>query len=179
MQTFNLELPVKEFFIKPGRTRMTLILIKTSDNKFALGTKITYLPNIARMIGGGIEEGEDPELATLRELKEETNLDVELDKLQELCTIESVFKKGDQTENLTTYVYLYNLGNKNLTAGDDVNGFAYFTAEELKQLVSKLQNLDGTYPALYKKEETMLWKDWGTFHGFVLQKAIDSLIRSN
>jgi 8-oxo-dGTP pyrophosphatase MutT (NUDIX family) len=64
--------------------------------------------------GGGIEEGETPEQAAIREIKEETNLDVEIDRL---------FFEFDGTRN--SHEYFFTVKN--------IQGEACLGGEELEK----------------------------------------------
>lgn len=174
MQTFTYSQDVNEFFITPGRTKQALILCQNSKGEFILGKKTSYPEGISRMVGGGIDINEDVLIGTKRELKEELSIDAIDSDLKELCLIQATFTKGTEQQNLDIYVYFYNIGDLILTAGDDVADFAYLNAEDLNDLINKLEALTGTYPDKYGKASEMLWSDWAKLHSFVLKQAISS-----
>ncbi|KKP90257.1 MAG: hypothetical protein UR94_C0029G0014 [Parcubacteria group bacterium GW2011_GWA2_36_10] len=74
----------------PTKQRSAVIILKEDEillmrrNKF--GEKYFTIP------GGTIEPGEDPKETAIREIKEETNLDIVLDKL--LCEIKDEYHHG-------------------------------------------------------------------------------------
>jgi len=82
--------------------------------------------------GGHIELGEIVEDAVLREIKEETNLNVKIDKLF------NVYSEPDRDPrgHYITIVYVCSMKNKNqkVLGGDDAKVAKFFEIEELKNL---------------------------------------------
>lgn len=74
--------------------------------------------------GGGVERGETPEETTVRELKEETGLDVSIIRL-----VGTYFPKGPFVKN--TNVYLCKMEGGTLIAGDEVRESRFFPPNNL------------------------------------------------
>jgi 8-oxo-dGTP diphosphatase len=84
------------------RTRATALIIKDGSilmiHRFRDGEDYYVLP------GGGVEEGEKPEEAVLREVKEETTLDVKL--IKHLQTWRSKYREWDNEHQLFFCEYI-------------------------------------------------------------------------
>ena len=79
------------------------------------------------MFGGGIEDGEFPEEAVIRELKEELGLDIEMTFMETKIV-------GDEDNEEELFLFkgkLNDISKINLTEG---NGFAFFGFDEIKDL---------------------------------------------
>lgn len=104
--------------------RVAVLLEK--DGKFLLGqeaTKIIY--GLWNWQQGKVEEAEDLEVAAIREVKEETGLDVEL--IQKVTVIQNPFPGTKET-----HVYLGNiLGGELAYAGDEILDLQWFTKDEI------------------------------------------------
>lgn len=76
--------------------RAAAVIIKNGQilliHRFCDGKEYYVLP------GGGVEKGEDIEVATIREIKEETSLDAKLDK--------KLWEYKDDFDNRTHYFFL-------------------------------------------------------------------------
>ncbi len=94
--------------------------------------------------GGFIEVGENPEEACLRELKEETGLNAEIDKI-----IGAYHSKSELYNSVVVIGYLIKNTHGNITAGDDAEDVAYFDIKNLpsiafkshKMLIDKILNI--------------------------------------
>lgn len=105
------------FIVHDGK----FLIAKRSDND-------TFLPGIWEIPGGKLEFGEEPSVGALREIKEETGLDVEL------VTPLSVWSYGDNHEG-TQYIqidYLCKIIDEtNVKLSEEHSDFAWITFEEL------------------------------------------------
>jgi ADP-ribose pyrophosphatase YjhB (NUDIX family) len=79
--------------------------------------------------GGFIEAKEDPNESAIREVLEETGLNIELDKLVAACT------PGGGI-NVVILIYLAKLATGTLTAGDDASDVRCFKQEELPKNIA-------------------------------------------
>ena len=105
------------------------ILLQLRDNN-----PKTLNPNKWGIFGGGIEKGEAPEEAAIRELKEE--LELNLEKLEPLL----------QTEFNNEKIYLFkheikNISNLRLNEGKDIKSFSKEEILALKNTVPGLKKM--------------------------------------
>lgn len=75
-------------------------IVINKDNKIAILNK--QLKNEFKLVGGGIEEGENPKLAFKREVKEEAGCNIEI--IEEMGTIEEV--KSHDNFKQTSYLFV-------------------------------------------------------------------------
>ena len=89
--------------------------------------------------GGFMENGEDPETALHREIREELNTAVRIDRL--LTTGIDTYPRQDIPESASNILCLYYLckleGQKDtLAAGDDVSSYKWFVLDELPENIA-------------------------------------------
>jgi ADP-ribose pyrophosphatase YjhB (NUDIX family) len=101
------------------------LLIGRRDQKDSTGTRILWsLPK------GHIEEGETPEIAALREVKEETGIDSEIER--SLGVIDFWFMAGGKRIHKTVHHYLFRESGGVLTPQEsEVDEVAWFPLEEI------------------------------------------------
>ncbi len=80
--------------------------------------------------GGGVDFGETIEEAGIREIKEETNLDVELVKF--LCHKEIINLPGEY--HGVVFFHLAKPKHLNFSASEDVSEVGFFSIDEIKQM---------------------------------------------
>jgi len=81
--------------------------------------------------GGLVEENESPWDAVIREVKEETGLDIEVSKFT------GVYSKPDRNE--IVFSFRCNVISGELTKSDESDDFKYFSFEEIPENISKNQ----------------------------------------
>jgi len=155
------------------RGRHVLILLQNAKGNFILGTKHIYPAGISRMVGGGIESGEDSLEAAQRELVEETQITAASASLLPLTTI-----FANLTETTTgkiysfiTYLYYYAVGDQPLRPSDDLDNIVELTGAEYQQLIQRYTTLS---PEL-DKTSGFAWSDYGKLYGKIHQIALDAL----
>lgn len=155
------------------RKRHVLVLLVTPEGRFVLCKKKNFYPDhIARMLGGGIGENEDPKIAAMREIKEEIDVDIPLDEFKPLCTVETQADTAEGPMAMTTYIFSAKIDNvETLKAGDDISGIESYSLEEYKALVDEMRRLTGEYVT---DKFSFKWADWGKIyapiHDFALQE---------
>lgn len=113
------------------KPRITAAVLVIKDNKFLLAERNKENYNKYWVIpGGGVKFGEKIEEAAIREIKEETNLDVEI--IKSLGHKEVINVPGNY--HSIVFFYLAKPKNINLEAKDDISQAKFLTIEEIKQL---------------------------------------------
>lgn len=155
------------------RGRHALILLENDHQNYLLGAKDIYPKDIYRMIGGGIEEGEEALPAAARELQEETGLELPPEQLKHLSTVTAEIDEQSTGKHFTfvTDVYLVNVGNQKLTPSDDIQDLQEMTRGDIQQLITRYQQL----PKELDPEKGLAWYDYGQLYGAIHQIALDSI----
>lgn len=113
------------------KPRLTSAVIVVKDNKFLLGQRNKENCKGQWIFpGGGVDFGETVQDAAIREIKEETNLDVEIIKLiahKELINVHGNYHS-------VVFFHLAKPKNDNIIANDDLSDVKYFDIEEIKKL---------------------------------------------
>lgn len=164
--TLNIEITAP--FGNLYRDRTVAIGVKDAQGNILLGAKEGfYPPGISRLLGGGIDEGEAPDVAARRELSEELNL-VTLDDtytLEEVSKISISAVCPDNTEyNTEIWMYFVDIGDLQVKASDDVTSLVKTDLDGLKELADRYSALSETL--WYKgKEGEFCWADYGKVYG--------------
>lgn len=112
---------------------MRIAVLIEKDGKFLLGqeaTKVIY--GLWNWQQGKVEEGEDLEVAALREVKEETGLDIKL--IRKLTVLKNPFPGTKET-----HVYLGEIiGGELSFSKDEILDIQWFTEEEILGMREKL-----------------------------------------
>lgn len=107
--------------------KLAVAVVIEQDGKILLGRRAhnTRAPGKWSFPAGFVERGEQVELAAVREVREETGLNVTLDSLIGL------FSQNDEVVVLAVYA-AHTAGNA--VAGDDLTEIGWFSLEELPEL---------------------------------------------
>ncbi|HLC58601.1 MAG TPA: NUDIX domain-containing protein [Candidatus Nanoarchaeia archaeon] len=128
--------------------RITSAVLVEKDGKFLLGERNKDSAKGYWVIpGGGVKFGETIYDAAIREIKEETNLDVEIIKLigyKEVIVTEHNYHR-------LIFFHLAKPKHTNIEAKDDISKAEFFSIEEIK----KLKLIDSAQWAL---KEAGFWK---------------------
>ena len=113
------------------KPRLTSAVLVIKDNKFLLAERNKENRNGYWVIpGGGVEFGETIQEAAIREIKEETNLDVEIIKF--IGSYESINVPGKY--HSVIFFHLARPKHTNIEAKKDVSQAKFFSIEEIKKL---------------------------------------------
>jgi 8-oxo-dGTP diphosphatase len=113
------------------KPRLTSGVLVVHDGKYLLAERNKENYNGYWIIpGGGVQFGETIQEAALREIKEETNLDVELIKL--IGHKEVINVPGDY--HSIVFFHLAKPKHLDIKAQEDVSAAKFFTMEEIKKL---------------------------------------------
>ncbi|HAU98844.1 MAG: hypothetical protein UX04_C0007G0029 [Microgenomates group bacterium GW2011_GWF2_45_18] len=159
------------------RKRHALLVLQTAQGKFLLGSKTIYPEGIYRFAGGGVDEGEDPIEAGVRELQEETGIvrskkDV---KPLALVILDVTDSSGDKKSNyhFETNLMLIDVGDEKGKASDDVQDLVELTREEVEELVERYFHLPDEVADLENGRDSFRWSDYGRFYGWVHRIAME------
>lgn len=132
------------------------------SGRFLLHTKKSYPNAIMRLPTGGIKEGEDIEHALMREIWEETNLDVDVDRF--VATVR--YDDGAGRSSFQTHMFLCRELGGVLQSNDPaekITAWAEATADELPRYADELRAI---VPS---------WGNWGRFRAAALDILADYL----
>lgn len=97
--------------------------------------------NIWGLPGGAIELGESLELAVKREVKEETGIDVSVDKLIGVYSnYFDEYPNGDKAQTITTLFQLNIVGGELSCEDEETIELKYFSLDNIPTLVNKQHN---------------------------------------
>lgn len=120
-------------FIKESKSdskkmlRASLTVIFNDDNKVLLVKRSegnSWCPNCWALVGGKIEKNESPEEGLVREVKEETNIDLLKYKL----------KKIIKENNVLQYLYLSKVDNDFVELNGEHSDYKWYSLDEIKTL---------------------------------------------
>ncbi len=159
------------------RKNHALILIEMTNGKYLLGKKEGYYPDhISRMIGGGIDEGEDPELAAAREVEEELGISVSQDRIIKLAKVVTDAETSEGFMSMTTHIFLLRTllsEEMDVLPGDDITGVEPLTKNQFVNLIRDMYALQGVFHGTYDgKPFQLLWEDWGAIYAPIHENAL-------
>jgi 8-oxo-dGTP pyrophosphatase MutT (NUDIX family) len=114
-------------------TRNALVMIFDNEKRVLLLKRSSYpdqwMPNKWNLVGGGVEDGEEPIEAAKREAKEETG--IEVDKLIEKLVIQ-------RDDNNVEHLFIAKLPDRydvyNVKLDKENDGYGWFKGDEIKSL---------------------------------------------
>ena len=143
---------LQKMVTSPNRRGEVVLAIQRPDGRTLLHTKRFYPEGIHRLPSGGVHPDEPVLSGVIRETKEETGLDVIVDRF--LGTVEYEFCRGDQRLPFVSYVFLLRADNNRPVVQDpeeQITGFRYVTPPEIRAVAAQLRTLPPQ------------WADWGRF----------------
>lgn len=166
MNEHNLDINIVSPFGNLYRKKLALIAVQDLEGNILVGSKPNFYPKgIYRMVGGGVDENEDPIIGAQRELKEEMDVDADINNLEPLLEVRVHATDATGKEyNNSTSIYFYKLKDNNYKAGDDIKGIIKLSIEDLYKLGEKYENLSSD--DWFRNEmEQYNWKDYGKVYG--------------
>lgn len=113
------------------KPRITAAVLVMHDGKFLLAERNKENYNGYWIIpGGGVEFGETIQDAAIREIKQETNLDVDIEK--QICYKEIINVPGNY--HSVVFYFLAKPKHLDVKADDDVSKAQFFSIEEIKKM---------------------------------------------
>jgi 8-oxo-dGTP pyrophosphatase MutT (NUDIX family) len=179
MKTITLNISVEKPFGNLYRKECVLVAVFDHNNRLLLGEKPSfYPPYIARLLGGGVDQGEASDEAALRELAEELNVTVKREDLKVVAaiTVNATDSMGNSYTS-TTYLYSVNIGDDKYEAGDDVKYISSYSQNELADLIETYKKLHG---ALWYKgaEGEFSWYDYAQVYSHIHEEVLNEWAKS-
>ena len=148
--------------VRGGRRSEVAMGIRRPSGGILLQTKAFYPPATFRLPTGGIKEGEDVEHALLREVYEESNLGVEIERA--VAVIE--YTAPDGRAAFRTYLFLLRETGGVLTVNDPDEQISGWEERDLAGLARAVEQLRGLAGG---------WRRWGRFRAVPLDVLIHAL----
>ena len=156
-------LPMADFSPVNGKRRAEVAMaIRRPTDAFLLQTKAFYPPATFRIPTGGIKKDEDVDHALLREVHEESNLTVEIERA--IAVIDHTMPDGRAV--FRTYLFLLRETGGLLKVNDPkerISGWSERDIAGLRSAISQLRALEGS------------WQHWGSFRAVPLGVLVDAL----
>jgi 8-oxo-dGTP pyrophosphatase MutT (NUDIX family) len=146
------------------------ILLKDGMNRWVLSRKRHYVDGLWRMVGGGIEVGEDPLQAMRRELHEELGVEIDEGKLIPLVHVE-VNAEADGKEYTFSEFVFYAAVSQPLHIADELEQLGRFSDAELNQVIGHFDRLPDTPINADNRDGT--WLDYGKIWGPIHRAAFE------
>jgi len=149
---------------KSNRRGEVVLAIRRPDGQVLLHTKPFYPPGVFRLPSGGVHPGESVLAGMAREAKEETGLDVTVERF--VGVIEYEFRHGQRRLPFVSYVLLTRAGADAPAVQDpdeQITGFRYVSPAEIRQVAAQLRALPAG------------WSDWGAFRALPHDLVADAL----
>ncbi len=174
----SITLPDVQFdpFGRQDRVGEVCMVVRRPNGRLLTATKTYYPPTISRLLTGGIAPGELIETALLREVEEETGLEVVIRRFLAVIeytatrTISQLESNGtahvDNAAHFCTFAFLLDEIGGVLSPQDDQERIAAFhevTPDELPHLAAALEQVADTYD----HEIHGHWRSWGLFRAIV------------
>jgi 8-oxo-dGTP pyrophosphatase MutT (NUDIX family) len=157
------------------RPRHALIVLRDTKGNYLLGSKPKLYPeHIFRLIGGGIDDSENPIEGAVREIQEELQLQVTSENLTPIAEIITTGTLENTVYKNTTYLYeLVVKDIERLVPSDDIEALESMNRDELQALIERYKNLSHEFR--YKTDDGYghCWGDYGEMYSFIHQKALD------
>lgn len=153
------------------------MVVRRTNGKLITAVKTFYPPGAFRLLTGGIDHGEAVEAALLREIAEETGLEVAVRRF--LAVIEYTLAEADKAAganpSFATFAFLVDeIGGTFGVVDEDeqIGAFREIDVEELPALADTLASVaDGYHPEIDGS-----WADWGRFRAVVQRAVYDALV---
>lgn len=174
MNEESIKIEISKHFGNLYRDRCVLVAAFDDSHNLLLGAKPDfYPPGIVRLLGGGVDEGENIENAARRELLEETGVNIHKDRMciKTKFNIQAV-DLGGNTYNSDTYLVYANIESASVNPGDDVKQIVKYKSQDLERLVDNYRKLS---PSLWYKgaEGEFSWYDYAQVYAVIHNKVLE------
>lgn len=154
------------------RGHISLIILKQGD-AWILGRKEIYPDGIARLVGGGVEDGEELVVAAARELFEEVGVRVPTTQLVPLTTVRCSFEErstGKKPVFQASLFFCELSSDTTLHPDDDLDDLWECSTEEFREIIGRFSTLN---PDLKDSKTGFRWADYGEVYAFIHKLALD------
>lgn len=178
MKQINLAIQVEKAFGNLYRKRSVLLVVENNKQEILLGSKPTfYPPNVSRLIGGGVDEGEDVKDAAVREIYEELQIHISTDELEDLKKfIISATDESGKVFETEIFVYYVNIGDRQYSPGDDIASVVKVSRSGLHELAMTYRQFPGSMKYVGIEGE-FRWHDYGKIYSVIHEEAARYLNR--
>jgi ADP-ribose pyrophosphatase YjhB (NUDIX family) len=162
---------------KTDRIGEVCMVIRRPSGHLLTFRKDIYPPGVMRLLTGGVNPGERIETGLLREVAEETSLDVAVRRFLALIGYRSPSTAPGNIDFLTFAFLLDELGGELVPQDPEerVEAYGETSAGELYNLAAFLEQLE----ARNDHEISGNWQSWGIFRAVVHRVVADQLHRSS
>lgn len=156
--------------VMPDRYGEVCMVIRRPNGRLITAIKTFYPPGAFRLLTGGVHHGEQIGDALLREVAEETGLEVAV--RQFLAVIE--YQLAGYPRGFATFAFLLDELGGTLAAQDEserIGAFRELAVEELPELAALLDRA----PDQVDPQISGSWRDWGRFRAVVHRVVYEAL----
>jgi 8-oxo-dGTP diphosphatase len=178
--TVHMDIPISNMVRENKQTGHVMIAVADDEGRIILGGKPSlFPPSIVRFVGGGVDEGETPQQAAVRELTEELGIVLPEEQLVPLAIVEITAITPENSYPLTEYLFYAKVPQgQQIKAGDDVETIEAIRLDELPGLVERYHSLDPNLRSSEWDRYPYRWRDYGTIYGRVHEIAYEEIVRS-
>lgn len=170
MTNYSLDVTLDRPFANLFRKRHVLVVVMDEKGDVVLGKKRNYPEGISRLMGGGVDEGEEYETAAIREIKEEMNVENPTITPLLMVNIKAV-TPGDEYL-LETMIYLLNTELSKIIPGDDTDGLQIMKPSGLLDMADRYEHLSGVFVS---GDYSHNWSDYGKVYGPIHRRVYQEL----
>ena len=148
---------------KPRRGEVVMVIPNAAGDIW-LHTKDFYPDGVYRLMTGGIETGEDPQVALRREVWEETGFEVKIERCLAVLTYN--FSSAEETLPFVSYIFLTTPAQgipEPTDSGENITHFKAVPPAALFDAAHQLQGLEGKFA------------DWGMFRAIAHRVVAETL----
>lgn len=159
------------------RDRTVLLVLRNSQGKFILEKANDWYPDgIARLLGGGVDKGEDVTGAAIREMEEETGIVVSQEDLVELVQVDVIGEYMSTTYKTSVFVFFLKTVIDTIKIGSDVAEVVYYSEQDYRNLLVNFSRLKDD-DLFHRKDLIFSWGDYGKVYGFIHQVTLDEILK--